>query len=344
MCCTVMSMYGCMDYGPIPEEEFSFTTPEGTVPEGVIIVCEGNFMYGNSSMSFYIPSTGELQNEIFARANGMKMGDVAQSMTMHDGIGYVIINNSGVIFGIDPDTFRIKKVIKGINSPRYIHFNGNKAYVTSLYDPRIAILDVEQGKIMGYIETPGHSSTEQMVAFGDRLFVSCWSYDDTVLVIDTTTDTIEKEIKLRPQPFGMTADANGKLWVLTDGGAGSETPVVPALYRINPESLEIEKTFTFRLGDNPSGLSTNISGEYIYVLNGNLWRISADAEEFPDKPLATSNNTIFYSIGVDPRTGDIYVGDAIDYQQQGVVYRFSENGDLLASLRVGITPSAFCFK
>ena len=52
----------------------------------------------------------------------------------------------------------------------------------------------------------------------------------------------------------------------------------------------------------------------------------------------------YYALGVDPRRGDIYVGDAIDYQQQGVVYRFSADGRGLDTLRVGIIPTDFCFR
>ena len=78
------------------------------------------------------PSSGELQNEVFARANGMKLGDVAQSMTIHDGTAYIVVNNSGIVFGIDPETFRIERVIRGIRSPRYICFNDSVAYVTSV--------------------------------------------------------------------------------------------------------------------------------------------------------------------------------------------------------------------
>ena len=124
LCGAVFSVGGCMKYGPVPEEHFSYPMPPGEEPEGVFIVCEGNFMYGNASLSFYLPSSGELQNEVFARANGMKLGDVAQSMTIHDGTAYIVVNNSGIVFGIDPETFRIERVIRGIGSPRYICFNG----------------------------------------------------------------------------------------------------------------------------------------------------------------------------------------------------------------------------
>ncbi len=36
----------------------------------------------------------------------MKLGDVAQSMCIHDGKGWVVVNNSHVIFAIDLNTFK----------------------------------------------------------------------------------------------------------------------------------------------------------------------------------------------------------------------------------------------
>ena len=333
---------GCMKYGPIPQEQFSY--PLGDDPEGVFIICEGNFMYGNATMSFYLPSTGELQNEVFARANGMKLGDVAQSMTLHEGLGYVVVNNSGVIFGIDPETFVVRKVIQGIGSPRYIQFVDGKAYVTSLYEPRIAVLDPVTTQPLRYIDTGDHTSTEQMVVAEGRLFVTCWSYDDTVLAIDTDSDTIAEELEVRSQPRQMTLDGNGKLWVLTDGGAESQTRQAPALYRIDPATFTVEREFVFRIGDNPKGLCVGADGQTVYFLNDDVWRMAADADALPEQPYIRAHETIYYALGVDPRSGDLYLGDAIDYQQQGIVYRFSEAGVPLDTLRVGITPTAFCFR
>ena len=124
----------------------------------------------------------------------MKLGDVAQSMTIHDGTAYIVVNNSGIVFGIDPETFRIERVIRGIGSPRYICFNDSVAYVTSLYEPRIAVVDVATAAVADYIETPDHTSTEQMAIWGDTLYVSCWSYDDAVLMVDLTSGEVAGEI------------------------------------------------------------------------------------------------------------------------------------------------------
>jgi len=47
---------------------------------------------------------------------------------------------------------------------------------------------------------------------------------------------------------------------------------------------------------------------------------------------------------VDPKNGDVYVADAIDYQQDGIVYRYTKEGKLIDQFYVGIIPGAFCWK
>ena len=51
-----------------------------------------------------------------------------------------------------------------------------------------------------------------------------------------------------------------------------------------------------------------------------------------------------YGIGVNPRNGEIYVADAVDYAQAGVVRRYSDDGTLIDQFRVGINPNGFAFK
>ncbi|MBQ2394430.1 MAG: YncE family protein [Alistipes sp.] len=331
------------EYGT--EEQFS---AEG---RGLFITNEGNFQYGNASLSYYDPTTGDVENEVFYRANAMKLGDVAQSMVIRDGIGWIVVNNSHVIFAIDIKTFKEVGRITNFTSPRYIHFlSDEKAYVTQIWDNRIAIVNPKTYQITGYIECPAMTmesgSTEQMVQWGDYVYVNCWSYQNRILKIDTRTDKVVDELQVGIQPTSLVLDKNGKMWTITDGGyEGSPYGYeAPSLYCIDAETFTIEKRFKFKLGDWPSEVQLNGTGDKLYWLNDDVWEMEVTSDRLPVKPFLEYRETIYYGLTVDPTSGDVYVADAIDYQQQGKVYRYSAKGELIDEFYVGVIPGAFCWK
>ena len=343
----LMLTTSCMkwEYGLVEE----FDTSDS--PEGLFVCNEGNFQYGNATLSYYNPAAGEVENEVFYRANGMKLGDVAQSMVIRDGIGWVVVNNSHAIFAIDIRTFKEVGRIVNLTSPRYIHFlSDEKAYVTQIWDNRIFIVNPKRYEITGYIDVPNMTmesgSTEQMVQWGKYLYVNCWSYQNRILKIDTETDQVVDELVVGIQPTSLVMDCNNKLWTITDGGyAGSPYGhEAPSLYRIDAESFAIEKQFKFEFGDAPSEVQLNGTRDKLYWLNDDVWEMDVTADRVPDEPFLAYSGTIYYGLTVSPYNGDVYVADAIDYVQQGKVYRYSKERRLLDSFYVGIIPGAFCWK
>jgi len=318
---------------------------------GLFITNEGNFQYGNATLSYYDPATRRVENEIFYRANGFNLGDVAQSMTIRGGTGWIVVNNSHVIFAIDIATFREKGRITGLTSPRYIHFlSDEKAYVTQLWDNRIFIVNPRTFEITGHIRCPDMTmqsgSTEQMVQYGKYVFVNCWSYQNRILKIDTETDRVVGQLTVGIQPTSLVIDRNDKIWTLTDGGSkGSPYGYeAPALYRIDAATFSVEKRFQFEIGDRPSEICLNGAADRLYWINEDIWSMDVEAERVPVRPFIERKETIFYGLTVDPVCGDIYVADAIDYQQQGIVYRYSAEGRCIDEFYVGIIPGAFCWK
>ncbi len=343
---TLMTLSSCMkwDYADDPED-FDTAGP------GLFIANEGNFQYGNATLSYYDPSTNQVQNEVFFRANGYRLGDVAHSMTVYDSKCWIVVNNSHVIFAIDPDTFKETGRIEDLTSPRYIHFvNDTKAYVTQLWDNRIFIINPRRYEITGHITVPDMpmqtASTEQMVQYGKYLFCNCWSYQNRIIKIDTETDLVVDELTIGIQPRALAIDRYGKLWAITDGGYegspyGHEAP---SLYRIDAETFTVEKQFRFRLDDTPSDMKINDAKDMLYWINGDVWQMDVTSERLPVRPLIASRDTRYYGLTVNPINGEIYVADAIDYQQQGMIYRYSPDGNLLDEFYVGITPGAFAWK
>lgn len=330
---------------------------------GVFVVNEGNFNYGGASLSYYDTTLKHIENEVFYRANAMKLGDVAQSMVVRNGVGWVVVNNSHVLFAIDIETFREVGRITDLPSPRYICFaSDEKAYITQINSDRIVIINPSTFEITGEIVCPmtteyGIGSTEQMVLLGDYLYVVCWSYQKRILKIDTRTDRVVDHADIGLQPKSMVADRNGKLWVVSDGGyEGNVLGYESAkLYCINPENLEVERLFELGMNGSDdatrsaSRLKINDNGDTLYWIDGGVWRMSIDDDKLPTEPFIKPieggiSRSLYYALGVAPDTEDIYVGDALDYQQRSIIYRYSRDGVLLDRFTAGIIAGDFCWK
>lgn len=349
----------CMDYGENETERIAIDDAPG-----LFIINEGNFMYGTGSLSYYDIRSKQVENNVFLRTNGVKLGDVAQSMTIHKGLGYIVVNNSSVIFVIDIRTFELVKILKGFISPRYVHFvNDEKAYVTDLYTFAITVFNPQTLEITNRIKTDikGKTapSTEQMVQYKNYVFTNCWSYDNKILVIDTDTDTAIDYIEVGKQPTSLVLDKNNKLWTITDGGyAGSPYgQEAPGLYKVDAETRSVEQVFRFETGDRGSEICMNEARDSIFFIrsrkeidNGrevsrdHIWKMSVEDKALPAEPFLTNTSTNhWYGLAVDPHTSEVYVADAIDYVQPGFIYRYSAEGERIDKFQVGVIPGAFCF-
>lgn len=319
---------------------------------GVYIANEGNITFGNASLSFYDPESGKASNNIFLVANGIPLGDVANSLSFYGNKGYVVVNNSAKIVGFDPEDAALRGTIGGFESPRrMLVLNDVKAYVSDLYARRIFIVNPKDTTITGSIDisVPGtgfaQHNAEQMLLAGDRVFAACWSYDNTILVIDQVADRVTDSVKVTKQPNSMVTDRQGRLWVLSDGGyAGSAYGQdTAALTCIDPASLRVTRKLVFPSPDaSPIDLAVNGTGDTLYYLDRDLYSLPVDSKSLPGRPYIAAGGRQFYSLGIDPATSEIYLGDAIDYQQNGLVYRYNGTAPV-DSFRAGINPGAFYF-
>ncbi len=342
----ILSFWAC-------EKEHSPQPVQPKTGKGVFIVNQGNFQFSNSSISYYNPSTKQVENNIFQRVNDIPLGDVAQSMIIKDSLGFIVLNNSGKIYIININTFEFVEWITNLTSPRYIYFiNNKKAYITDLYAKLITIFNPETFQITGNINVDNGNTnynqhaTEQMVQIGNKLYVNCWSFDNKILIIDTEIDKVIDSITVGIQPVVIASDKNDKLWVLTDGGYSGNSfgHEKPELICINPQTKEIEKKFVFDINDRPVDLKINGTKDTLYFINNDIWQLPVEADVLPENPFINKDNKLFFALGIDPVTSDVYVSDAIDYMQPGMVYRFSAKAEPLDTVKAGIIPGFFCFK
>jgi len=339
-------IFSCMkdDFRPISE----FNTNS----RGVFIVCEGNFMYGNASLSYYSPLEKKIENTIFIRANGIPLGDVAQSLTIHKNTAWIVINNSGKVYAIDIDNFKIKGKITGLVSPRYMRFvNEQKAYITDMYAKNIYIVNPENFSLIKTINIDDASgnfynhSSEQIVIYEDKLFINTWSYDNKILVINTNTDELIDSIEVFKQPRKIIADKYKNLWVLCDGGGeNSDYQGDAGIVKINMQTHKIENSFIFQNKENITDMQINKTGDTIFYVNKDVFRFHVNSASLPEKAWISSGNKNIYAIAQDPYNYDFYISDAVDFMQSGMIYRFNSNLYCLDSFAVGIIPNSFVFK
>lgn len=333
-------------------------TPELHEPsKGVFICNEGNFMDGSASLSYYNIETKTVKNQIFFTANNVPLGDVCQSMNIIDGKGFVVVNNSGKIQVIDTTSFKYIGTITDLNSPRYIEkVSNDKYYVTDLYSPIITIIDPITLKRKGEIKVGG--TTEMMAKVGNYVYTTSWGFSkNKVYKIDIRTDSVVDSLVVTREPNSIVADKHDNIWVLSDGGyegapGGQEAA---ALTRIKTSSFKIDYTYTLpTMESSPTKLCTDGLKENLYFING-AWGGSVPMGGICEVTLLNTNSPkveliipeegkLFYGLGIDPRNSEIYVSDAIDYQQKGVVYRYSPKRELIHQFRVDLIPGFFCFK
>jgi YVTN family beta-propeller protein len=327
---------------------------KGKYQSGVLVANEGGFGSSNGDVTFYNNSSSSLQQAIFKAVNGSFPGDVLESVTVSGDAGYLVLNGSNKIEVIDNNTFQRTATWTDVRliSPRYIQIINGKAYVSvwgsydanfSLIDSYVLVFDPKTSAVVAGIDTD--EGTENLLFNGQYLFASNYNFgsSNTVNVIDPTTNKSIEKITLYAGPGGMVTDANNKLWVIAQGTyAGNDGK----LFKINPTTFVIEQTI--ELGLNPSNPDLAISPDkksLYYYSGSSVYKIEINATTAPASSWVSNADIVsLYSMGVDPRTGDVYLGDALNYSSEGKVYVYGSNANLKTTFSAGINPGQFIFK
>lgn len=312
--------------------------PKGEVPaKGLIVINEGNYTFGNASITLYNPDTKAVTEDVFTNTNGRPLGDVAQSMTVVGGLGYIVVNNSGKIEVVNMTDFSQVASISGLISPRYmLPLGDGRAYVTDLYAEAITIIDLNSNTITGTIALPGW--TEQLALADGKVFVC--NYDSSrVEVIDPATDTKTGHIAVQGGPSQIVIDANAKLWV---SGAKKIGGNEASLNRIDPQNRSLE--LSIPLTNSATNLTISADGKTLYFLQNGVKQMPITDSQVPADVVIAANGRTLYGLGLNVNASEIYVSDALDYNQKGLIYRYNAaDYTVIDSFKAGIIPGTFLF-
>ena len=333
----------------MPPDELNDPCESGNFPQSGIagdpsdrvwVIHEGNFQRGNASLGWYEAATETWYPEVYDSLHQENLGDVFQSITLAEDKAYLVINNSQKVIVASASSGVKEGEITSLQSPRYLlPVSSDKAYVSDLYANAVSIIDLQDRQKTGQIRLPGW--TERMIQSGDKVFVTNLR-SEYLYVIDPSTDQLIDSIRVGLGSSSVVEAADGTLWVACSGDVLND--VAGSLVQVDPLTMSVLQTFEFDGNERPSSLTTDPQGELLYFLNEDCFVMDMAADSLPSCPIIDAAGGLFYGLGIDPGNGDIYLADAIDYVQQGVLLRYATDGVLLDEWRGGIIPSGFTFQ
>jgi hypothetical protein len=316
-----------------------------TVISPVLIVNEGNFNWGNSSISSYNRETEQVQSDIYFDVNGVKLGDVAQSLSQKDSLLFVIVNNSSKIEVVSKFTLKRKWTISLPNSsPRYfLAINDSLGLVSELYANKLWIVNYINGSIKKTI--PMQGETQQMIMKNGTVFVlerTVFQGQEVanIVLIDPVSLTRKGVISLPSAPNAFTFLTENILAVSTD----FKNSMLPSkILFCDVVSKSIIKSFDAPNSERFSYLRSNANGTLFYMLNKNLYTIENSSNLLSTLPLISHGTSNVYALDIDFSLKEIYISDALDYVQRSKIMRYSFDGRLIDEFNAGINSTQIYF-
>jgi YVTN family beta-propeller protein len=328
-------------------------TPAGKYENGVLIVNEGPFQSGTGTVSYFNRSTKTAENDIFQTTNGRPLGNLVQSVSVHNRKAYIVVNNAGKVEVADAKDFASTGVITGLVMPRYfLGINEQKAYVTQWgtggVNGSVQVVDLQTNTVTKTI--PTGRGAERMIRVNDNVYVTCaggYGDDNRLTVLNAKTDEVITQIAVGDNPNSIQLDANNKIWVSCGGLRDYANPTLNtagSLVRINPASNTAEITLPFpSTSQSPGEMTINRARNTLfYTYAGKVYRHDIGSTSLNATPVI---NRSFYGLGIDPADDVLYAADAGDYNSNGKVIRYNPaTGVALDSVQVGIIPAEFTFR
>lgn len=302
----------------------------------IYLVNEGNFGRGGASISVYTPFDKKYYSGVFSAANnGRPVGDVAQHMIRYEDHFYIVVNASGHILVTDTSDMKVQDTISGqMSAPRYMTNSGKNAFVTDLFASKVWLINLETNEVEGNIALPGSGS--DLLMWQNKLLVAV---NDDMLVIDPFTGTTDTTINLSGSIDRMRLTPDGKLWVLGQGGTSGESQ----LYRFSSVSTSYRAWRVKRNDLKFLSASGFRSDEFYFAGDQGIYTCRVMGDSLNISELISLDLQNIYAFDADPHTGELYLADALDFDQSSQVYRVDSNGILNDQFKSGIITTFFLF-
>ena len=335
-------------------------------PSGIYLVNQGNQGSNKARLDFLNFHNGFYIRDVFTEYNPevvKGLGDTGNDVQVYKGKVFVAVNGSHKVEIMDAYSMKRLAQVDVLNC-RFIAFDGNSAYVTSYVAKDKETLKTQKGalyridldtyKVTGQV-TVGYQP-EQLVIMDGKAYVAnsggyVAGYDDTVSVVDLKSMKVEYDIKVAINLGLMLVDADGTIWVSSQGNFSDVSSTLNYL---------VKKGDKYELGGsvNVPVSSMALAGDKIYVIGTTYipptWKptttyniVNVKTRELESGSFITdgteSDIATAFTVTVNPGNGDIYVTDAKDYVSSGTLHCYTGSGKHKWSVRTGDIPARIAF-
>jgi outer membrane protein assembly factor BamB len=322
----------------------------------VLVVNEGLLRQDNSTLTFYDPAAGIARQDYFALKNpGMRLGDTGNDITIRGGHAYIPVTTSQNVEVLElPSGRSLGRVhIEGDGGPREVAIaDDSTAFVTLVNGD--AVVQFNPLTLAVGRRIPVGPAPEGVAVAGGHLFVANSGYGalrqsepeaGTVSVIDLRDGGLRGHLQPGPNPTAMYyAAATGRLYVVY---GMPDLDSIGGVVEYDAATLNLTHRWPIRGVGVAQGIAFDEGRMLGYVIGTEgIYRLHLQDTASKATLLVPSsgiNALGFYSIGVAPGDGDLYVGYSRGFTVPGEVALFTREGVRTGGFQAALNPGAFGF-
>jgi hypothetical protein len=325
--------------------------PESGYEAGVIVLNEGNFGSGNSSVSFLNTDADRMENGVFVKVNKYDLGDTSQSIKLFEELAFIVVNVSNRIEIVNRYSFKsIGAINSNLLNPRFVEISGNEIYVTNWGDGSdpdddyVAVFNLNDFTLNKLI--PVAEGPEKIIATNQNLYVAHkggYGFNNLVTVLDSESKDVVKELEVGYLPNSMVLDGPN-LFVLSAGKpsySGEETAGSLSLININRNEVVESRAFP-SVSSHPANLTAD-NGTFYFTIDKAVYSYK-NGENIPSEPEYTLEEVdVLY--GFEVKEERLYIASPTpDFTGNGSLFVYDAfSGDLVETYTTGINPNGIYF-
>ncbi|MCC5920643.1 MAG: hypothetical protein LAT68_11085 [Cyclobacteriaceae bacterium] len=311
---------------------------EGDFASGIFVANEGNFGQANGSISF-IGNDGTKRNNLFESINDRPLGDVVQSVSFDESLGYIVVNNSNrveLVNGID--LLSVGTIEAQL--PRFVAHSNDHAYVSEW-------VGFGESGVISRIDAESQTTTasvtvgdlpEEITYNNGNLWVA-HSSGDFISKINESAFSTAENFEVGNNPASLSVIGNEVVALARGNASWTENYSPGKLVWLNATSGEITKTIELPAENdtNPSKMRYHAGESNFYIsFEGSIFTLSFSADTWDEaEELITTN---FSNFELDADNNRLILSDAKDFSSAGEIKIFDLEGNLTTSFNVGIIP------